>query len=190
MQARESHPCHEEPRSSHATVLAGLMMAAAIVVAPGCGALADLYGMDPPDGSDAPGAVTVFFDGAEGTAPGTTSFSFMGASFAGGRVTTLGRPDLYGSGSYAYEVTADNPVTVTFDAPVDVLELVLVTRGTGTTTATAFDEQDQVVGTLIGDDNARRAVQLSANATRVEVVHTGGADSDGWIDNFSFRIAD
>lgn len=135
-----------------------------------------------------PGSTSILFDGGEGTSSGTTDFSFGGANFSGGTVRTAGNPSLYGSGFFAYEVREASTVVVTFDAPIDFLELVFILRGTGTTVLTAFDANDNEVGTITaGSARAAQEVLLSANAVRVEVVHTG--DGDGWIDNFTFRPA-
>ena len=135
-----------------------------------------------------PGAVTIFFDGAEGTSGGDTDFSFGGANFSGGAVRTVGNPFLYGSGRFAYEVRAGSTVVVTFDSPIDLLELVFILRGGGTTVLRALDAGDNEVGTLnAGSVLEAQMVQLSGNAVRIEVIHTG--DGDGWIDNFTFRPA-
>ncbi len=135
---------------------------------------------------------TVTFDGDGGvTSSGTTDFEFNGASFSGGTVRTVGQPDLYGSGLFAYEVPDGSTVTVMFDNPIDSLELFFVTRGDGQTILTARDADGVVVGTATaaqpGSGNEQVTVTLSANATSVEVVHTG--DGDGWIDDFQFRFA-
>ncbi len=78
-----------------------------------------------------------------------------------------------------------------FDNPIDSLELFFVTRGAGQTILTARDADGGEVGTATAaqpdSGNERVTVTLSANATSVEVVHTG--DGDGWIDDFQFRFA-
>ena len=135
---------------------------------------------------------TVTFDGDGGiTSSGTTDFEFNGASFSGGTVKTVGQPDLYGSGLFAYEVLDGSTVTVMFDNPIDSLELFFVTSGDGQTILTARDADGGVVGTATAaqpaSGNELVTVTLSANATSVEVVHTG--DGDGWIDDFQFRFA-
>lgn len=135
-----------------------------------------------------PGTVTIFFDGAEGTVGGDTDFAFGGASFAGGTVRTVGNPFLYGSGRFAYEVRSGSTVTVVFDTPIDLLELVFILRGGGSTVLRALDGVGNEVGTLsAGSALEAQMVELSGNAVRVEVIHTG--DGDGWIDNFTFRPA-
>ncbi len=135
---------------------------------------------------------TVTFDGDGGITPsGTTDFAFNGASFSGGTVKTVGQTDLYGSGLFAYEVLDGSTVTVTFDNPIDSLELFFVTRGDGQTILTARDADGGEVGTATAaqpdSGNEQITVTLSADATSVEVVHTG--DGDGWIDDFQFRFA-
>jgi len=151
----------------------------------GCG----IYG--PPAGPAVENAVTIRFDGGEGFGSGTTNFSFMGANFTGGTIRTLGDPDLYGSGLFAYEVSPSSAVNITFDSPVDLLQLFFVKRGAGSTLLSAFDAQDNIVGTATASqDTAGGSVQtvsLSGTVSRIEVVHTG--DGDGWIDNFTFRAA-
>lgn len=73
---------------------------------------------------------TVTFDGDGGvTSSETTAFEFNGASFAGGTVRTVGQPNLYGSGLFAYEVLEGSTVTVNFENPVDLLELFFLTSG-------------------------------------------------------------
>ncbi len=129
------------------------------------------------------GAVTVFFDGAD-AASGATDFTFEGATFSGGTVRTLGNPSLYGSGLFAYEVEPGSTVTVIFDAPIDFLELVFISSG-GSGMLTAFDAEDNEVGSIsAGSERVAQTVELTANAVRVEAVHSGGS---GWIDNFTFR---
>ena len=135
---------------------------------------------------------TVTFDGDGGATPsGTTDFDFNGASFSGGTVKTVGQLNLYGSGSFSYEVLDGSTVTVTFDNPIDSLALFFVTRGTGQTILTARDADGVEVGTASAaqpdSENERVTVTLSANATSVEVVHTG--DGEGWIDDFQFGFA-
>ena len=152
----------------------------------GCG----IYGTD--TGPAVEGAATIRFDGAEGVGSGITTFSFMGANFSGGTIRTTGDLELYGSGLFAYEVLSSSTVNVTFDNPIDLLQLFFAKRGDGTTLLTAFDAQNNVVGTLtaLQDSVAAGSVQvvsLSGPATRIEVVHTGGGD--GWIDDFTFRNA-
>lgn len=136
---------------------------------------------------------TVTFDGDGGVTPsGTTAFEFNGASFAGGTVRTVGDFALYGSGLFAYEVLEGSTVTVNFENPVDLLELFFVTNGAGQTVLTAFDADGNEVGSATaaapggGEDD--QTLQLSANATRMQVVHTG--DGEGWIDDFTFRFAE
>ncbi len=136
---------------------------------------------------------TVTFDGDGGaTSSGTTDFEFNGASFSGGTVRTVGQPDLYGSGSFAYEVLEGSTVAVTFENPIDLLELFFVTSGNGETVLTAFDADGNTVGTATagqpGDANEEQRVELSTNAVRVQAVHTGGGE--GWIDDFAFRFAE
>jgi|GEM_PF-4778686 len=136
--------------------------------------------------SQVPGSVTLFFDGADAK-EGDTSFSFEGANFAGGTVRTLGNPSLYGSGRFSYEVAEGSMVTVDFDGPVDLLELVFIDSG-GSSVMTAFDADGNEVGSITAvDQRTSQSVELSASAVRVEAVHTG--DGSGWIDNFTFRIA-
>ncbi|MCG8408318.1 MAG: hypothetical protein MI923_24215 [Phycisphaerales bacterium] len=133
-----------------------------------------------------PGTVTILFDGAEGTVDGDTDFTFEGANFTGGTVRTVGNPFLYGSGRFAYEVRAGSTVIVTFDTPINLLELVFILRGGGTTVLRALDATGNEVGTLnAGNVLEAQMVELSGDAVRVEVTHTG--DGDGWIDNFTFR---
>ena len=135
------------------------------------------------------GTVTIRFDGAEGTSAGTTDFAFQGANFTGGTVRTVGQPALYGSGLFAYEVLETSPVTVTFNQPIDSLELFFVTRGGGLSELTAFDADGAEVGSLIADAAGSamvRPVSLSGNVVRVEVTHIG--TDDGWIDDFTFRV--
>lgn len=135
--------------------------------------------------SEVSGAVTLFFEGAD-AGDGDTDFTFEGATFAGGTVRTLANPALYGSGFFAYEVEAGSTVTVIFDAPIDFLELVFIRSG-GSGMLTAFDAEDNEVGSVsAGNERVAQTVELTANAVRVEVVHTGGS---GWIDNFTFRTA-
>ncbi len=145
------------------------------------------------DGGDAGQAITVTFEGDGGaTPPNTTDFSYRGASFTGGRVRTVGDTSLYVPGSlFSYEVLEGATVTITFDKPVDLLELFFVTGGTGRTVLTAFDADGGTVGAVTaaqpGSGNEVQSVNLSANATRVEVVHTG--EGEGWLDDFTFRFA-
>ena len=134
--------------------------------------------------------VTIQFEGAEGTSNGTTDFSFRGVSFTGGTVRTVGQPDLYGSGLFAYEVLESSPVTVVFAEPVDLLELFFVTSGAGISVMSAFDADGNVVGSLTADSAGTamsREVSLTGNVVRVEFTHTGSGD--GWIDDFTFRVA-
>ena len=143
------------------------------------------------NGSDGGETFTVTFEGDGGITPsGTTDFEFNGASFSGGTVKTVGQPDLYGSGLFAYEVLDGSTVTVTFDNPIESLALFFVARS-GQTTLTARDASGGEVGTATaaqpGSGNEQVTVTLSANATSVEVVHTG--DGEGWIDDFQFRFA-
>jgi len=136
--------------------------------------------------TNTPGAVTLFFDGADAQ-NGDTDFTFQGATFSGGMVRTLGNPSLYGSGRFSYEVRADSTVAVAFDSPVDFLELVLIDSG-GSTALTAFDAAGDEVGSVNGGtDRAAQMVNLTGDAVRVEAIHTG--TGSGWMDNFSFRIA-
>ena len=144
------------------------------------------------NGSGSGETFTVTFDGDGGITPsGTTDFEFNGASFSGGTVKTVGQPDLYGSGLFAYEVLDGSTVTVMFDNPIDSLELFFVVRGEGQTILTARDADGGAVGTATAAQPDSGSVQvtvtLSANATSLEVVHTG--DGDGWIDDFQFRFA-
>ena len=166
-------------------------------VSPGCvvilAALSGLLGCYTDTTPAVEGGVTIRFDGGEGFGNGTTSFSFMGANFSGGTIKTLGDPQLYGSGLFAYEVLPSSPVSITFDAPIDLLQLFFAKRGGGETALTAYDAEDMVVGTATAlpasaaGSGASTEVALSGNATRVEVIHTG--DGDGWIDNFTYRPA-
>jgi hypothetical protein len=156
------------------------------VATPGCG----IYGSD--TGPEVEGGATIRFDGGEGAGNGATTFSFMGANFSGGTIRTLGDPQLYGSGLFAYEVLPSSTVNVTFDAPIDLLQLFFAKRGTGSTLLTAYDADDIVVGTATALSSSAATggsmnVALSAPATRIDVIHTGGGD--GWIDNFTFRNA-
>ncbi len=142
--------------------------------------------------NDGGGTLTVTFDGDGGvTSPGTTDFEFNGASFSGGMVRTVGQMDLYGSGLFAYEVLDGSTVTVMFDNPIDSLALFFVTRGAGQTILTARDADGGEVGTATAvqpdSGNTRVTVTLSADATSVEVVHTG--DGEGWIDDWQFGFA-
>ncbi len=144
------------------------------------------------NGSGSGESFTVTFDGDGGITPsGTTDFAFNGASFSGGTVRTVGQPDLYGSGLFAYEVLDGSTVTVMFDNPIDSLELFFVASGAGQTILTARDADGGEVGTATAaqpdSGSVQVTVNLSANATSVEVVHTG--DGDGWIDDFQFRFA-
>jgi len=144
------------------------------------------------NGSGSGESFTVTFDGDGGiTSSGTTDFAFNGASFSGGTVKTVGVMDLYGSGLFAYEVLDGSTVTVMFDNPIDSLGLFFVTRGDGQTNLTARDADGVVVGTATAaqpdSGNEVVTVTLSADATSVEVVHTG--DGEGWIDDFQFRFA-
>ncbi len=149
--------------------------------------------MSPSDNdSDGGETIKVTFDGDGGiTSSRTTDFEFNGASFSGGTVRTVGQMDLYGSGLFAYEVLDGSTVTVMFEKPIDSLELFFVARGAGQTILTARDADGGEVGrsTAAQPDSGstRVTVTLSANATSVEVVHTG--DGEGWIDDFQFRFA-
>lgn len=161
-----------------ATVAAVIMGSTGLVVLPSCAV---------PMGTPAD-STSILFDGAEGTSSGTSDFSFGGANFSGGAVLTAGDPSLYGSGAFAYEVREGSTVAVSFDAPIDSLDVVFIQRGTGTCVLTAFDDQDNEVGTITaGSARTAQTVLLSANAIRIEVIQTG--EGDGWIDNFTFRPA-
>ena len=140
--------------------------------------------------TDTDETITIGFDGAEGTSNGTTNFTFQGAEFTGGTVRTVGQPSLYGSGLFAYEVLDSSPVTVTFTEPVDLLELFFVTRGSGVSEMTALGADGAIVGSLTADPATAgmlRAVTLTGDAVRVEFTHVG--TDDGWIDDFTFRVA-
>ncbi len=135
---------------------------------------------------------TILFDGAEaGVSSGVSEFSYEGAGFSRGTVRTVGQPDLYGSGLFAYEVP-DGTVLISFEDPIDLLSLFFVTSGTGQTVLTAFDADGNEVGSITaaqpGSADEDQTVPLSANAVRAEAVHTG--DGEGWIDDFTFRYAD
>lgn len=138
-------------------------------------------------------AFTIRFDGAEaGVSSGVSDFTFEGAGFSGGTVRTLNRDELYGSGLFAYEVPNGGTVSISFEAPVDLLSLFFVTNGTGQTVLTAFDADGNQVGTITaaspGSGDEDQTVPLSANAVRAEAAHSG--DGEGWIDDFTFRYAD
>lgn len=138
-------------------------------------------------------AFTIRFDGAEaGVSSGVSDFTFEGAGFSGGTVRTLNRDELYGSGLFAYEVPNGGTVSISFEAPVDLLSLFFVTNGTGQTVLTAFDADGDQVGSITaaqpGSGDEDQTVPLSANAVRAEAAHSG--DGEGWIDDFTFRYAD
>jgi hypothetical protein len=136
------------------------------------------------------GTVTIQFEGAEGTGAGTTTFTHEGAMFTGGTVRSLGQPDLYASGQFAYEVLPGSPVTVTFDEPIEFLELFLASSGNGLTVLTALDAEGRVLGlhqSSPAGNASTQEVTLSGEVTSVVFIHTG--DDDGWIDDFSFRVA-
>jgi hypothetical protein len=136
--------------------------------------------------------LTVTFDGDGGVTPsGTTTFSIGGATFSGGTVKTVGQPDLYGSGSFSYEVLGGTVVMIEFDQPITDLSLFFVSRSEGTTTLTAFNSDGDAVGTATAVESTAPAedkfidVVLSAAATQVEIEHAGGGD--GWVDSFTFN---
>ena len=86
------------------------------------------------------------------------------------------------------EYVPGSPVSVTFDNPIDVLEVFLAIRNGGQIVLTALDADGISVGTLSGPTgNSAQAVSLSGPASRVEVIYTG--DGDGWIDDFTFGVA-
>ena len=135
---------------------------------------------------------TILFDGGEtGVSSGVSEFTYEGAGFSGGTVRTVDQPDLYGSGLFAYEVPNGGMVSISFEAPVDLLSLFFVTKGTGQTVLTAFDADGNEVGAITaaqpGSGDEDQTVPLSANAVRAEAVHTG--EGEGWIDDFTFRYA-
>ncbi len=137
------------------------------------------------------------FDEAEGLAirriflgdpPGTgsTEFTLNGASFAGGEVTSRGFGPAYASAPAAYVPGADG-ATITFDTPAEQVRFFFNhLPGDAPGTATAFDEEGNVIATVesretsfIGDPG--NFVTLSGERPIARVVVNGGM-----IDNVSF----
>ena len=96
-----------------------------------------------------------------------------------------------GGGFCAEGVLDGRTVTVRCADPIDSLGLFFVVRGEGQTILTARDADGGAVGTATAAQPDSGSVQvtvtLSANATSLEVVHTG--DGHGCIDDCQFRFA-
>ncbi len=134
--------------------------------------------------------VTLLFDntGAEigVTTPGTTSFSFMGSSWSGGIVETVGSPPLYASGAYSYEVQGGSAMVV-FDPPVTNVNFFYVhgngfPPGTATaraTNGTIVDTGDSDQVTTFGDPD--HFLDFDEDLPIASITFTGGV-----IDNFSY----
>lgn len=140
------------------------------------------------------GTTRLYFDntGAEEgvTTPGAATFSVAGSNWTGGVVATEGLPQLYASGVYGYEVRG-GVARVWFDTPVSSV-LFFYVHGVivGQGTATAYDDQGQVLGTvtsLPATDFAATAsfVQMKYDTPIAEIEFTSGV-----IDNFSYPPAE
>lgn len=155
------------------SVLGGLMVG-------GCDILA----------SETGGTTRLYFENTgseEGiTMPGANTFSVAGSNWTGGVVATEGLPQLYASGVYGYEVRS-GVARIWFDTPVSSV-LFFYVHGVivGPGTATAYDDQGQVLGTVTSrsaSDFADPAnfVQMKYGTPIAEIEFTGGV-----IDNFSY----
>jgi glucose/arabinose dehydrogenase len=137
--------------------------------------------------------VTISFDnsGAEQgiTPPGTTEFTFSGASWSGGVVGTEGILALYASGSFSYEM--ETTAQVVFDPPVGMVEFFYVhgfEYPAGT--ATAFDSDGNAVAsadsnpaTSFGDPENFVTLEGESPIQRVEF-------TSGIVDDFTFVAAE
>lgn len=106
----------------------------------------------------------------------------------GGGCMTIGAASCYSSGAFAYQVTPESPVTLTFDGGVNRARLFFATRGAGTGTIRFMDAAGEVVGMAdtAGDCSDAMpdpiAVELDGAAVRAEVTAEG---ANVWIDDFT-----
>lgn len=136
----------------------------------------------------------ILFDNTGGetniTPPGTTSFSYLGANWTGGTVTTTGMSPLASSGSSAYVFGAGGG-QVTFDVPLSLASFHFVHQtGQGPFTATAFDASNNVLSSVTSNladeyndpDNFEAFFASPATGLIKRIAFTGGN-----VDNFEFR---
>ncbi len=119
---------------------------------------------------------------------GTTAFSRIGAAFDGGEVLFTGTPAFYASPPSSY-VFGGNPGSVMFrDLATGVRFFFVDNAGGGAFTATAFDDMDNVIGTVSSNqitvvNDPANFVGFGPDAAIRRIAFTGGI-----IDNFAFDV--
>jgi hypothetical protein len=134
---------------------------------------------------------TILFDNNGGetgvTPPSTTTFSYLGANFSGGAVTTTGISPLASSGSAAY-VFGQGGGQITFDVPLDLAAFYFVHPfGQTPFTATAFDANNNILGTVTSNTADEYNDQHNFEAFSFSTPISRIAFNGGYVDNFEFR---